>query len=137
MARRKQPLNARIENFIRMEARGEDHETILIEIFGKETANDPVKRNAAESTIYRWRRRDDYQAVWDDEMKARVRRCVPRAVGRLERQVDNENDWVANKAANDVVNLAKTTGIFQAEEKAINVQITGMPDIGSPDDDEE
>ena len=85
----------------------------------------------------RWRQRDDFQTIWDDEMKARVRRCVPRAVGRLEKQIDNENDWVANKAANDVVNLAKTTGIFQSEEKAINVKIEGMPEIGSPDSDEE
>ena len=55
-------------------------------------------------------------------------------MNRLKSQVDNQNDWVANKASNDVINLAKTTGIFQDNEKAINVKIEGLPDIGSPDD---
>lgn len=137
MARPHRRMDAQIENFIRMEARGEDYDTILRETFGEEAVTDPIKRNAAQSAMSRWRQRDDFQAIWDDEMKARVRRCVPRAVGRLEKQIDNENDWVANKAANDVVNLAKTTGIFQSEEKAINVKIEGMPEIGSPDADEE
>jgi hypothetical protein len=70
-------------------------------------------------------------------MRARVRRCVPSAVGRLEKQVDNDNDWLANKAANDVINLAKTTGMFAAEEKAINVHVQGMPELGSPDQEEQ
>ena len=135
MGRPKEPMNAKIENFIRMEARGEDHKDILREIFGEEAVTDPVKKNAAESAMSRWRHRADAQAIWDDEMKARVRRCVPRAVSRLERQVDNENDWVANKAANDVVNLAKTTGVFASEEKAISIKFEGMPEIGSPDDE--
>ena len=135
MGRPAEKMNAMIENFIRMEARGESYETILMEIFGIKP--DDPGAHAAQCKMSRWRHRDDAQAIWDDEMKARVRRCVPRAVGRLEKQIDNENDWVANKAANDVVNLAKTTGIFQSEEKAINVKIEGMPEIGSPDADEE
>ena len=136
MGRPMERMNARIENFIRMEARGEDHAAILEELFGPEALTDPVKKNAAESTMYRWRHRPDAAPIWDDEMKARVRRCVPRAVGRLEKQIDNQNDWVANKAANDMVNLAKTTGVFQSEERALNVKIEGLPELGSPDDPE-
>ena len=136
MGRPQEPMNAQIENFIRMEARGEDHATVLREIFGEEAVTDPVKKNAAESAMWRWRHREDAQPIWDDEMKARVRRCVPRAVSRLEKQIDHQKPWVANKAANDVINLAKTTGIFQNEEKAISVKIEGLPDIGTPDAEE-
>ena len=128
------PMTAQIENFIRMEARGEPHDKILEELFGPDYVTDKVKKNAAESKMTRWRHRPDAQAIWDDEMKARVRRRVPAAIERLERQLDNSNDWIVNKAANDYINLAKTTGIFQSEERAINVRIEGMPDIGSPDD---
>lgn len=128
------PMTAQIENFIRMEARGEPHDKILEELFGPDYVTDKVKKNAAESKMTRWRHRPDAQAIWDDEMKARVRRRVPAAIERLERQLDNSNDWIVNKAANDYINLAKTTGIFQNEERAINVRIEGMPDIGSPDD---
>ncbi len=134
MARPVGKMTAQIENFIRMEARGEDSATILKEIFG--LSRDDPGAHAAQCKMSRWRHREDYQAIWDDEMKARVRRCIPRAVGRLEQQIDNSNDWLANKAANDVVNLAKTTGIFQSDEKAINVKIEGMPEIGTPDEDE-
>ena len=134
MPRPMEPMTARIENFLRMEARGEPHDVVLREIFGEEVLKDPKKKGNAESTMCRWRHRPDAQAIWDDEMKARVRRRVPAAIERLERQLDNSNDWIVNKAANDYINLAKTTGIFQTEEKAINVRIEGMPDIGSPDD---
>ena len=134
MSRPVEPMNAQIENFIRMEARGEKHETILREIFGPEYVTNKKLKNAAESTMYRWRHREDQQAIWDDEMKARVRRRVPSAVERLEKQIEDDNQWIANKAANDYIGLAKTVGIFQSEEKAVNVRIEGMPDIGSPDD---
>ena len=134
MSRPYAPMTAQIENFIRMEARGEPHDVVLREIFGEEYIDDPKKKSAAESKMCRWRHRPEAQAIWDDEVKARVRRRVPAAIERLERQLDNSNDWIVNKAANDYINLAKTTGIFQNEERAINVRIEGMPDIGSPDD---
>ena len=135
MARPFGPMTAKIELFIRMEARGEDHDEIVREIFGQEYVDDPVKKNAAHSKMTRWRHRPDAQAIWDDEIRNVVKQCIPGAVKRIKKQVDDDNGWLANKAANDVVNLAKTTGIFQAEEKALKVQIEGMPDLGSPDDD--
>lgn len=135
MSRPFKPLTARIENCIRMEARGEPHEEIIRQIFGEEALTDDKKRNAANVAIWRWRQRPDYQQIWDDEMRARVRRRVPAAVERLEKQVDDDNGWLANKAANDYIGLAKTVGVFQTEEKAVNVRIEGLPDIGSPDDE--
>jgi len=135
MARPYGPMTAKIENCIRMEARGEPREAVLREIFGEEAVTDEKKRHAAEMKIWRWRQRPDYQPIWDDEMRARVRRRVPAAVGRLEKQVDDDNGWLANKAANDYIGLAKTVGVFQTEEKAVNVRIEGLPDIGSPDDE--
>lgn len=128
------PMTAQIENAIRMEARGEPHAAVLREIFGLEKGCDPKDKHNAECKLHNWRHRPDAEAIWDDEMKARVRRRVPAAVDRLEKQIDNDNDWVANKAANDYIGLAKTVGIFQTEEKAISVKIEGLPDIGSPEE---
>ena len=135
MARPIQPMNAKIELSIRMEARGEPHDAILEKVFGPDTVTDPVKRNAAESKLYRWRHRPDAKAVWDDEVREVIKKCIPRAVNRISKQIDSEVDWLANKAANDVVNLAKTTSIFQDDDKTVKVQIEGnLPDLGSPDD---
>lgn len=133
MSRPMDPMNAQIENFIRMEARGESHAAVLKEIFGLNPKDPGV--HAAECKMSRWRQRPDAKEIWDDEMKARVLRHVTRAVSRLEQQIDNAKPWVANKAANDYINLAKTTGVFTSEERALNVKIEGLPDIGSPDDD--
>ena len=136
MARPTGPMTAKIESFIRMEARGESADDILREIFKLDPETcDPAEKNKAYQQMWRWRHRPDAQAVWDDEVRNVVKHCIPRAMNRLKSQVDNQNDWVANKASNDVINLAKTTGIFQDNEKAINVKIEGLPDIGSPDDD--
>jgi len=134
MARPVAKMTAQMECFIRLEARGESHDTVLLKVFGPDYVTDPVKRHAAESKMTRWRKRDDVQAVWDDEVRSIVRQCIPHAMSRLTKQVNDDNGWLANKAANDVVNLAKTTSIFQSDEKAINVKIEGLPDIGSPDD---
>ena len=128
-------MTAQIENFIRMEARGEDHATVLKEIFNITPDSNWEKKHAAECKMNRWRNRPDAPAIWEDELKATVRRCVPMAVSKIRSQVSNENDWVANKASNDIMNLARSTGIFGNEERALTVRVEGMPDIGSPDDE--
>lgn len=134
MARPTGPMTARIENFIRAEARGEPADDILRQFFGLDPDNcDPKEKNKAYQQMYRWRHRPDAEAIWQDELKATVRRRVPGAIGRINTQVDSDTDWLANKAANDVLTLAKSLGVIKSEEMAINVQINGMPDIGSPD----
>jgi hypothetical protein len=129
-------MNAKIELFIRMEARGEDHEDILHQIFGITPESTKDERHAAQEMMHRWRHRPDAKAIWDDEIRQVIQRCIPRAVQRISKQIDSKEGWLANKAANDVVNLAKTTSVFQGDDKALTVKIEGMPDIGSPDDDE-
>ena len=135
MARPMGPMTAQIENVIRAEARGEPHEKILKDVFGLEPGCDPKEKNKAEQKMWRWRHRPDAKAIWEDELASVVRRRVPYAVNRLNNQVDNPNDWVANKASNDVIALAKSIGVIRTEETAVKVQIEGMPDLGSPDTD--
>ena len=136
MARPLAPMTARIENFIRMEARGETSDTILREIFhiDPETADDKTKQNCYQQ-MYRWRHRPDADAIWQDELKAVVRRCVPNAANRIRNQIDSNTEWLANKAANDVITLAGRIGVIKNEETALKVEISGLTDIGSPDDE--
>lgn len=129
------PMTAKIETMIRMEARGESHEAVLKECFGLEPGCDPRLKHNAEARMCDWRKRPDFKPIWDDELAAKVRRRVPGAINRLDQQIDNSNDWVANKAANDYIGLAKALGVIRTEESAVKVQIEGMPDLGTPDDD--
>ena len=134
MARPLGPMTAQIEQFLRMEARGEDHNDVLREVFGDEYVTDPAKKHMAEAKMCRWRKRPDAKAIWEDEVGSIVRRRLPGALSRIIQQIDGGNDWLANKAANDIVLLAKTIGIVKSDETALKVQIEGMPDIGSPDE---
>ena len=134
MARPMGPMTAQIENFLRAEARGEPHEQILLDLFGPEFVSDPVKKNAAESKMARWRKRPDAKAIWDDELSATVKRRLPDAMSRLLKQIDNSNDWVANKASNDILTLAARIGVIKNEETAVKVEVSGLPDLGSPDE---
>ena len=135
MARPLAPMTGRIENFIRMEARGECADDILREIFHLDPKNcDEAEKQRAYQQMYRWRHRPDADAIWQDELKAVVRRCVPNAANRIKNQIDSSTEWLANKAANDVITLAGRIGVIRNEETALTVQIQGMPDIGSPDE---
>ena len=135
MARPLAPMTARIENFIRMEARGECADDILRQIFNIDPENcDEAVKQRAYQQMYRWRHRPDADAIWQDELKAVVRRCVPNAAIRIRNQINSETEWLANKAANDVLTLAGRIGVVKNEETALTVQVTGMPDIGSPDE---
>lgn len=135
MARPTGPMTARIEQFIRMEARGEPADDILREIFKLDPDNcDPKEKNKAYQQMFRWRHRPDAEAIWQDELRAVVRRHVPVSIGRINKQIDSDTEWLANKAANDVITLASRIGVIRTEETALKVEINGMPDLGSPDD---
>ena len=138
MARPFKPLTAQMENVIRAEARGESRSEILEKYFGLPPGSDPKKIHNADCRWSDWRKRPDYKAIWADELSIRVRRRVPGAISRIDTQVDNENDWVANKASNDIITLAKALGIIQSEadNATIKVQIEGLPELGSPDQEE-
>jgi len=136
MARPMKPLTAKIENCIRADARGEPHDKILEEFLGITKDSTPQERNKAEQQLYRWRHRPDADAIWQDELKATVRRHVPIAMKRINSQVDSDTEWLANKAANDVLILASKVGVIKTEETALQVNIQGMPDIGSPEQGE-
>ena len=134
--RPQKPMDAQIELFIRLEARGEDHAVVLQKVFGLGPDAPDNEIHNAECKMHRWRHREDAKPIWDDEVRNVIRQCIPRAVSRISQQIDSKEGWLANKAANDVVNLAKTTSVFQSDDKSVTVKIEGMPDIGSPDDDE-
>jgi len=137
MGRPKGMVTAPIENFIRMEARGEPHRKILEECFNVPPDADLKTVHNAECRMSDWRKRPEYESIWQDELRATVRRCVPGAMRRITEQVNNENDWVANKAANDCITLATRVGAIRTEDSALNVRIEGMVDLGSPEQDEQ
>ena len=142
MANKHQELSDKAKNYIQMEARGVPMPVILQEIFGiPKDSTDTKKIKAAYQQMYRWRNHPYAKKYWDEEIAETIRRALPGALQTLIRQSGNDDGevkkgWLANKASNDLTNLAKNIGVIKTEETAIQIQINGMPDIGSPDDDQ-
>ena len=55
-----------------------------------------------------------------------------KAIRKLADQIDSSNEWLANKAANDVIAKAGKE-ITGDTENTINVRFEGLPELGSPD----
>ena len=132
MPRKKNPnLTVKQEQFVRMEANGMNGTQIIPILFGLHP--DDPGWHAAECTLSRWRQHPKYAEVWKDEVGHKVFPMLSKAINKLNAQVDSNTDWLANKAANDIVNFAGKK-IFGNDENTVTVNIQGMPDIGSPDD---
>ena len=60
------------------------------------------------------------------------------AVQAVKKQISNENGWLANKAANDILSRFETM-VFGEDSKEIVIKVEGMPTLGSPEpaDEEE
>jgi len=134
MPKDKQPMTAEQELFTRMSAQGCSRSEILQKVFGidPETAPDNVMHNA-DCKMSRWRKHPDFESTWKDEIRAILYGCTSEAIQTIRKQMREKDDWLQNKAANDLLNYGKGQ-IYGDEERTVHVQIEGLPDIGSPDD---
>lgn len=128
----KENLTVEQEQFVRMEANGLSSPEIIKELWGKTSADPDF--HALECKLSRWRKLPKYEEVWKDEVR---RQCFPmmsEGLRTIRKQLKADQPWLINKAANDAINFASKK-IYGNEENTVTVQIAGMPDIGSPDDD--
>lgn len=124
-------LTVQQDKFVRMEANGYTSEEIIRELWG--AGRDDPEYHAYQCRLSRWRQHPAYMEAWKDEISKVSVKLMNKGLGKILHQMDANEPWLANKAANDGVNFAKSR-IFADEDRTVNVQINGMPDIGSPDD---
>ena len=122
------------DRFIRMEANGYTTPEIILAIWGLKEADDPKEYHNYECKLSRLRKHPMYLETWKDEVGKVSMKLMNKGLKKIMAQIDANEPWLANKAANDGVNFAKSR-IFADEDRAITVQIEGLPDIGSPDDE--
>jgi hypothetical protein len=136
MPKAKQPLNADQERFIRMSAQGKSRAEILKAIFDLDIDSSPANEiHNADNKMSRWRKLPEFESIWKDEVRQILYGCTAEAVQVIKGQLRSDQGWLQNKAANDLLNYGKSQ-IYGDEEKTVHVQIEGLPDIGSPDDQE-
>ena len=56
------------------------------------------------------------------------------ALKKLRSQIDSDKDWLANKAANDIITQSKAI-ITGADDNTVVIKMEGMPELGCPDDE--
>ena len=119
-----------------MSAQGQSREAIMKAVFGVDpTKVDYRTANTCDCNMSRWRKLPEYEAIWKDEVKAILYGCTAEAIQTINAQLKaGEQAWLQNKAANDLLAYGKNQ-IYGDEERAIHVQIEGMPDLGSPDEE--
>lgn len=133
------PMNAKQRHFVRMTAQGCSRAEMLLEVFGLDISDPDVDKkavNAADQKMFRWRRHPEYEGLWKEEIRQQLMACAGSAYRVLRNQItDDKQPWLANKAANDLLNHGRPQ-IYGAEENTVNVRIEGLPDIGSPDSED-
>ena len=135
MPKNRQPLTAKQEQFIRMSAQGCGRKEIMKAVFDIDLDMAPANEIAAKDVqMSRWRKLPEFESIWKDEVKQILYGCTAEAVQVIKGQLRSDQGWLQNKAANDLLNYGKGQ-IYGDEERTVHVQIDGLPDIGSPDDE--
>ena len=132
----KDRLPAPIEQFIRMEANLCTRPEKLEKLFGiTDPKNDP-RTKSADDKMYRWRRHPMYDEVWKDEKSRQSYEDYSTALQVFRDSMKQGRDkWLALNAAINMLNNANKR-IYGNEDSTVTVQVSGLPDIGSPEQDE-
>lgn len=134
MARTQNPLlTVEQDQVVRMEANGYTTPEIILAVWGLKEADDPNKYHAYECKISRLRKHPAYLDTWKDEVGKVSIKLMNKGLKKIMAQMDANEPWLANKAANDGVNFARSR-VFAEEDRAVTVKIEGMPDLGTPDE---
>ena len=133
MARTMNPLlTVDQDRAVRMEANGYTTPEIILAIWGLKEADDPKEYHNYECKLSRLRKHPMYLETWKDEVGKVSIKLMNKGLKKIMAQMDANEPWLANKAANDGVNFARSR-VFAEEDRAISVKIEGMPDLGTPD----
>ena len=136
MPRNRTPLTGQQEMFIRMSAQAKSREEILKAVFDLDLNTDDLKTiHNADCKMSRWRKLPEFESIWKDEVKQILYGCTAEAVQVIKGQLRSDMGWLQNKAANDLLNYGKQQ-IYGDEERTVHVQIEGLPEIGSPEEEE-
>ena len=118
-------------NVAEMMFQGKNDEYIVGEIWPELVEKGKV--TAGKQRLQRLRRDEKFLEYYKSLMTEWSVHHVGRAMNRLAAQIDDPNGWLANKAANDVLNQSKQfTG---NDENTVVVKVEGMPELGVPDEE--
>ena len=115
--------------------RGYTDDQIVAEIWPEKTETDN-KLRAAKQRLRNLRRDEKFQEYYRSIITEWSVHNVGKALSKLSEQIDSNQPWLANKAANDVILQSKTL-ISGADDNTVVVKVEGMPELGSPEEEDD
>ena len=85
--------------------------------------------------VSKWAQREDFKQLYRQILEGAGLRQYARAINVLETQMESKNDWLAQNAARDLANRFEKA-VAGIENNRITVTLAGMPELGTPDNEE-
>lgn len=98
-------------------------------------ATDEAKVRRAVKKLRKWQENENFKDCYRAIIRELAMPAYGKAFATVQKQMDDSNAWLANKAANDVLSRFGPA-IMGEEDKQIVVQVQGMPELGEPSDDD-
>lgn len=94
---------------------------------------DPEEDAAAQKAVRKVMNSAEYNDMFNQAMRSEITRLYPNAINRMAKQInDEQNPWLANKAANDIA--TRYDKLLQGDAgNVVTIKFEGMPEIGVPD----
>ena len=77
---------------------------------------------------------DKFQAYYKSMITEWTVHNVGRALTKLSEQIDHDQPWLANKAANDILQRIPKSMLNDEDENTVVVKVEGMPELGTPEE---
>ena len=127
-----QGLTVQQDQFVRMEANAMSTPEIIMKLWGISPGE--KEYHSKECVLSRWRKLPQYTDVWMDEVRKNDFADYVKSRKTLRKSMDDSDKWLAMQSAVNVMSAAGKR-IYGQEDNTVHVEISGMPDIGSPDDE--
>lgn len=112
-------------------------EAIRLAVEGVRRVDIAKQLDVSVRTVDRWITSEEGHAEYVRQMKDVIKRSFGKAINRLDRQIDSENDWIAQGASREIVGRYGAS-VMGEDKQEITIHITGgMPTVGMPERSED
>lgn len=111
--------------------RGCTDEEIVRQLWPQKTEPNQIKNG--KTRLRNLRRDEKFQEYYRSIVTEWSVHHVGKAYNKLAEQIDSNQPWLANKAANDVITHSRQM-ITGMDDGTVLVKVEGMPELGTPDE---
>lgn len=118
-----------------MMAEGTKEDLIIAAVFGVTKEDNSTEFFKKRKLLRNWVKEPAFSELYRETIRAIALPSYGRAFSRIDKQIDDENPWVAQNAARDILNRYNSA-VMGDEERDLVIRIEGMPELGVPDDND-